>query len=161
MNSIDVNEPLNELGLKLIAEMEERQLIIKKPDGTEETIGKNTGKPPLYYYLEDSHYMPMIKNSDGKFEVVNNLENKGKSCGYESALYLLKREQFLSKNYWPEEADIKAREFLKNPNIREIYLASVVKNALNNQHLQDDLYGRSQEARTDLEGGAKPIQYSK
>ena len=161
LNSIGVDEPLNEWGLKLIAEMEGRQLIIKKPDGPGEIIGKNTGKPPLYYYLEDGYYIPMIKNSDGKFEVVNNLENIGNSCGYETALYLLKREQFLSKNYSPEEADFKAREFLKNPNIREIYIASVVENAKNNQHLQDEYYGRSQEARTDLEGGAKPIKYSK
>ncbi len=161
LKSLSVDKPFDEFGLKALADKEKREIIITKSDGSQEVIGEDTGKQPINFFLEKTdendpgHYMPMVKNSEGKLEKVANLENNGNSCGYETTIYLLERERLLSQNYSPEEADIKAREFLKTPNSRENYIASVVKNAINNPNLQEAYYGRSQEQRTDLEGGAK------
>ena len=73
----NTDKQLNKFDLNIIANKEDRPIVIEKPDGTTETIGPDNGKEPLYFKQTDGHFTPLVKDANGDLQPVTNIKNEG------------------------------------------------------------------------------------
>jgi flagellar biosynthesis GTPase FlhF len=165
------DKQLNENDLEMLAQATGRCIVVQTADGQRKVFGtasSSTGdgnNPPLFMNHSEvdgvGHFEPLVQKADGSFEVVKGIHNQGNSCGIEAFLYATEREQALACGKTPEEADMIAKEKLRDQgtsrDIREDFISQVRAFAMASPNLRNVFLGRAHESG--IVGGVKQDAY--